>query len=118
MENKKENKTKTGARQAVPKKNVNNNRSKEKKQETATSKGKVEPVKKISNADIISKLVKTTLHHVLKQIFSSVSPGDLTACCLVSSSWHGYLTGVFWVDKGVRRTLEDKLDNNWQKEKT
>jgi hypothetical protein len=89
MESRKENKTKTGARQAVPQKNKNNNRSKEKKNETATSKEKVEHAKKIENTDILSKLVKTNLHHVLKQIFSSLSSVDLTSCRLVSSSWHG-----------------------------
>ena len=117
MENKKETKTKTGVRQAAPKKNTNNNRSKEKKKETATSKGKVEPVKKIANTDIISKLVKNNLYHALKQIFSSLSPGDLTSCRLVQSSWHGYLAGVYWVDKGVRKILADKIDNSWHKEK-
>ena len=31
----------------------------------------------------------------------------------MSSSWHGFLAGLFWVDKA----LEDKLENNWPKEK-
>ena len=115
MENRKENKTIPGARRAVPKKNVNNNRSKETKQGIGTSNGKDDPAKMVANADIISKLLRANLHHVLKQIFSYLSPGDLTACCLVHSSWHGYLASVYWLDKGVRRTFVDKLDNNWHK---
>ena len=110
------NKTKAPAKPARLKKNVNTNKITEKKT-TTNSKEKSKPIKKITNDDVISKIVSHNLNHILKQIFLTLSPGDLSACRLVNTVWHGYFKGVFWVDKGVRSVLEDKLEHNWRVEK-
>jgi len=111
MENRKGKNTKPSAGRVLPKKNVN------KHNPPLIAKKKAEPVKKIQNNDTISKLVKANLYHILKQIFSSLSPGDLTACRLVSHTWHDYFAHVFWADKVIRKGLEHRLDKNWQNEK-
>merc|ERR1719186_1204371 len=110
------NKTKAPAKPARLKKNVNTKKITEKKTPT-NSKEKSKPIKKIINDDVITKIISHNLNHILKQIFLTLSPGELSACRLVNTAWHGYFTGVFWVDKGVRSVLEDKLENNWRVEK-
>ena len=111
------NKSKAPAKPARLKKNENTNKIAEKKNQTKNSNEKSKPIKKITNDDVISKIVSHNLNHILKQIFLTLSPGDLSACRLVNTAWHGYFTGVFWVDKGVRSVLEDKLEHNWRVEK-
>eukprot|EP00092_Neocalanus_flemingeri_P027610 GFUD01029959.1.p1 GENE.GFUD01029959.1~~GFUD01029959.1.p1 ORF type:complete len:348 (-),score=59.07 GFUD01029959.1:64-1107(-) len=118
MESRQTVKTKTAAKPILQKKSVNNNKIKDKKTNVKSAQ-KLDQIKikKITNNDLISRIISKNLHHILKQIFLTLSPGELSVCRLVSASWREYLTDVFWVDKGIRSVLEDKLEKNWRFEK-
>jgi len=77
----------------------------------------VKKVGSVSGRDVITRLARDNFTIILRQIFITLSPGDLTAARQVCRAWHQYSSQVFWVDKVARKMLHNRLERNWEEER-
>ena len=70
-----------------------------------------------SNQDIVCKLIRRNVHHVLENIFLSLSVSELYRSRLVCKAWWEYIKKELWQRQSSGRVLRKRLDTNWRTER-